>query len=347
MNLTSTVEIDDKNSQRNHYTRLKAPTDSHNADYLINKANQPPPPDFVNQYISQHSSYRRKEREEGPLPPWGKVFSYSGQKLNYNTWLLGEMQKDRINDNNNAYVYSKEFSSLSFPLVEPSKPVDKNFQPFYSANYINPEDKYRHPLKPSLARSEELNSPWTPPNLANIFAKEELTSNTNNRPQFDNRPRHTLNDFGYPGNENWNRSVHLVGEGIEQAKLDADKKAKEEWKSKLVVDDPSFRVLWSTTRTKPIVVEKNQSILKDAPKKEILKKVYVPPPPVTIFNSPYEFGNSNPQFLSRQFDKTKFIAADDFNSTGGRAHLLYEKKGVGKKIAPLRADEKKSFTWRE
>lgn len=325
-NVTNSTVIQSTKDSSGH-DRRKAPTDTHNDAYLQTKLleSTQKKPDYIQEHIKEHTTLRRKKAASGPIPPWGTIYGYSGQKLNYTTWQLNEMRKKKLADTSNSYVYSTEFSSSTFPLVddssaarheeeEASRKLFRTPSGFTSGSQKSPEERYRHPNRPCTARIEELQSPWKSSQPSMLVPRETVLDSTGKaKPLFDNQPIFS-SEFGYPGNDEWKKSVHLVGEGVEKAKQDAIIKAKEQWQSKLVVEDPSFRVLWTVNNErKPSSTDKLNTLLRDPPKKLILTKTFVPPPPVTMFLSePFKEQTASSTLLGRSSDKSKFITPNDF-----------------------------------
>ena len=77
-------------------------------------------------------------------------------------------------------------------------------------------------------------------------------------------------EFGYPGNNQWNKSVHNSDKSaaeMEEEQALKKKLAKEEWKAKLCVENTHFSVVNGRPEDQRCIIHKYQDLLRDAPKK--------------------------------------------------------------------------------
>lgn len=149
-----------------------------------------------------------------------------------------------------------------------------------------------------------------------------------------NLPRGRLLNDSVP-DPNFFRSVHLGGENQARIVEEALQKEKEEWRSRVVVDDIAFKVGKMNVRDKPIQSEKCADILHDEAKRKEL--IYLrerrshrntsfahTTAPLSILNTEPYAPNAGQKLLARVPDATKFITArldtnDPFSGMEGSA----------------------------
>jgi hypothetical protein len=323
-------------------TQRMAATDCQNDAYLQAKLaqTQKPPVDFVAKHISDHTARFRKERPVGPMPPGGVVFPYAGQKLNYNEWLAGQMRSQRIHDTDHAYFYGSS-NTLAFPMAEDERDIKHREMELTKSRRVAPHDFHSslhrepyqidpHPKRPTDFRVQELHEPWVEHGVhGNALDNRRVTRaeveefRRLGKPLFTPLPAPPGIEFGMPDNPHWGQSVHIGGDGVEAEAIERARQAKEEWRRKVVVDDPVFHTFMATAQRpdKTIPVDRQQTLLHDPPKKKSLiyeEKLAVRPPPVSIMASDGSWANGDGgmtnmmKTLTRKANPSKFIAEKNF-----------------------------------
>lgn len=220
--------------------------------------------------------------------------------------------------------------------------------------FLYPKPKTRkelllHPQRPSEARIEDLKEPFADALDRNPKAEEAQKSPTLrarekgfltqipngelfgalNLPQFEqpfelrlvgdreHLPRGKLFNEGEK-DPKFFRSVHLGGENQAKIIQEALEQEKEEWKSKVVVDDIAFKVGGFKVRDRPLQADKCKDILHDEPHRKELKHLremtahrgyslaYTTTPLSILNNEPYA-PQAGAKLLMRGKDESKFI----------------------------------------
>jgi hypothetical protein len=262
------------------------------------------------------------------MPPDGQLFLYSGQRRNYRDWAMGELRKKVVADGGATYVYGQEFNTLTFPYVdereEKQKEIEKtkliNAERFKSPLFLPPHHVYQHKYRPSDYRIEELHSPWqenpqgNPLDNVRVPRSEVEYFKSIGKPMFDTVPARAISEFGMPGNDQWNVSVHQGGDGVEAQKLEAAKAAKEEWQKKVIVDTPTVQVYFrGNFRQNVAQTDRLHGLLHDPPTKASVKfppNLKLEPPPISINTEPWDPQAANA--LLRKANPAKFIVDKDF-----------------------------------
>jgi len=310
-NETQQVEADELSKHVEHHSRRKALTDSHNKLYDKTKMSR-----VEIDYLKEHRHRRREvkletkdrmlERADSDaelLRMYGDNITqlpmYSGQKLNFKEWQMGQLRKKLAGSISATYTYSKDFQSLAFPLVDEGL-VEQYQQSASKAKFIT-QDGFKYPAirtsaecrqgnrTVSMARVEELHQPW-----------EQTTKQASKVRDFDCIPTKDYEIFGgynKDGSKNpqFFTSVHQFGvQAMKEMKSDKVREEKE-WKSKVVVD--TLSMIPHQGATKQCQVDKYNDILQSKAAKKGLRIVrnaklpsgkYVPlrRAPVSIFTSP-------------------------------------------------------------
>eukprot|EP00516_Mucochytrium_quahogii_P000788 CAMPEP_0203761454 /NCGR_PEP_ID=MMETSP0098-20131031/14544_1 /ASSEMBLY_ACC=CAM_ASM_000208 /TAXON_ID=96639 /ORGANISM=" , Strain NY0313808BC1" /LENGTH=199 /DNA_ID=CAMNT_0050655459 /DNA_START=110 /DNA_END=705 /DNA_ORIENTATION=+ len=173
-----------------------------------------------------------------------QVFTYSGQKLNFTEWQYDQWRKRLANHSNVTYTYSKQFQSLSFPLVKEEQIIkdqeEEARQRFITKRgFVYPASRTSAECRQgrrsvSEARAEDLKQPWAEPKPARDHREAGCG------PDFDCIPTNEYDLFGgyhKDGTKNpaFFTSVHLVQAGIEVEQEEKARKEKQQWLDKVVV----------------------------------------------------------------------------------------------------------------
>jgi hypothetical protein len=246
-----------------------------------------------------------------PLPG-GAVHPYSGQTLNTGDWAR-ELQRARLAADKGAiYSYAPEYASATISLAPPASSPRavaeaerakwKTARGFAYPAKRSPEERLRHPDRPSDSRVADLAQRWVEPyeQEAAAAAAERAPGEALGKPRFNGNPApHVLASgvFGFvdaggaPRAEYW-QSVHLGGDGVEAEREAREKADKEAWAAAVVVDTP--RMLPYHSHDGAGRANRYQSLLRDPPAKLGLQRVHaaalpsgkpIPPdfaPPVSI-----------------------------------------------------------------
>eukprot|EP00742_Colponemidia_sp_Colp-10_P004900 GILJ01005233.1.p1 GENE.GILJ01005233.1~~GILJ01005233.1.p1 ORF type:complete len:1081 (-),score=175.82 GILJ01005233.1:102-3344(-) len=321
------------------------------------------PVDFIKTNVKKYPRSSKSPRPAYPMPDCGEVYIYSGQKLQYTEWQKEHIRKEKAKDTQNVWTYSAEYQSLTLPLVNEAEiqqiEAAENRSKWRTGNgFVWPAPKrpgeytkLDHPV--DLARVEDLKTPWVENALYPRPAARELQAGQHEFTVVATK-RHTFGDPSYF------KSVHLVGDGIEKEKEEAKRKAVEDWKSKVVVDDVRFKVLFRN-REKPSQLDRTENILKDAPQKlgvnfdkkrgdtnqTVGKTLNVSKTPFSIFvREPY----TNPKDFTADLKpsiRSQFIADSDFDPIGKTpANRLHSLDKIHRpKINPLASEERHGPKW--
>ena len=300
--------------------RTKAATDSWNPEFVKAKAGW-----RATDYLAENAATRRAvvasalrrraERDAEPLDPRGlhngEVYIYSGQKMQFIEWEKEELRKRLAKDKKATYTYSEEYQSLAVCLVNEEKMVEKAKQDskakfttkrgFVYPAPRKPEEYSKHPKQVSESRRADLEAPW----IENLFHPKPLArggglDDLGGKPDFDSIPTQGVGLFGgynADGTKNpaWGKSVHLMTEDeAAEAEYERKVKAKEEWASKVVVDNVRLNPHYGVRGDKPSQLNKLQDILEGKAKHKGIRIVQnsrlpsgrpVPlrAPPATIF----------------------------------------------------------------
>ncbi|CAK9115561.1 Uncharacterized protein FLJ43738 [Durusdinium trenchii] len=309
-----------KEAHSMRHGRRKAPTDSHNPQYLEQVA-QREEKNFLEEHRMLHRKVQRSTRQRLQsrakadaelLAKYGggenqQAFMYSGQKLNFVERQQDQMRQRLAQHTGITYTYSSEFQSLAFPLVNEEQIArDEKHQArerFISKRgfvYPAPRDSAesrKGKIVISEARAEELRHPWEEPNRPRRDRAEH-------GPDFDCIP---TNDYvlfgGYhrdgSRNPDFFRSVHLAGSGSDAEAQAAKQLAEKEWRDKVIVDSLSFQAHQGIKTDKPSQLDKLQDILRHKPRKKgfrVVRNARLPsgkpvplrPAPVSIHLGPQE-----------------------------------------------------------
>lgn len=234
----------------------------------------------------------------GQQPPGGQVYLYSGQKLNTGEWQKDQMRARLAADKKSTYSYGREYGSLTVSLVD----VDGERQAararemaarMTASGFVYPSHKSRaedavHPHKPSQQRIDDLQGAWADPN--DMAARERAISKAaetlvGDRPVFASNPEAdplrgvgaTDGCFGYTdprdhrtqlGNQYF-KTVHLCGDGLETEVAEARRREYEEWRGKIVTGTTKF--LSFSSHDGLAKVNRIHGMLRNEPRKAALR----------------------------------------------------------------------------
>jgi hypothetical protein len=226
------------------------------------------------------------------LPPEvkGKIFIYSGQKLQLTELRREKMKKKLAKRKNITFTYSSEFQSQTLCLVNEDD-IEKDAKTLSKSKMTtkggfvypapkDPEEYKKHPRQLSQSRRDQLKEPWEEPGSTNIDDAPkpwELPGSVD----FDTIPDLKPKLFGgYRADgaqeidEVFFRSVHMGGDGVEKEMLDAMKKKKQEWLDAVIVDNIHYKPHFGERGDQPSQLGKLDDILKGPPNKLGLKVVH-------------------------------------------------------------------------
>jgi hypothetical protein len=312
-------------------------------------------------------TYVRRADRPFEVPEHG-VFVYSGQRLEYSEWQKRRMRERMAAQRDTYFTYSLEFQSLAASMVdevdvareEKRLEESKRLTPsgFRWPAPRAPEDFRRHPLRPSTARREELRAPWAEPGkraprtVEEVEEEEEKARVAAKRGDFRVFV-HSAPEFGFPGNADWGRSVHLGGDALVLEARERANREKEQWRERLVVEDPVFRVCLAGHEPghRLAQIDRTCDILHDSPRKRGLQpprhhavldasRLAVEPPPLSMFlEEPYV----SPREGTVKRDETR--GAPRFVTSVGRDSLLPRTRMHKRHIAPLPEEAKVGPKW--
>eukprot|EP01040_Poterioochromonas_malhamensis_P007088 gene7088-7654_t len=207
------------------------------------------------------------------------------------------------------------------------------------------KEMYEHPKRPTETRIEDLNEPFLDATdvkkktMGDSLDHEILVQKEKNfKTQFHlegvfgglELPKYEkefeLKYIGHPStlprgkllneeekNSGFFKSVFLGGEKQQQLIEQAAEEEKRLWESKVVVENKSFQVGHFVIHDKPLPFARTENILKDPPKKQVLKNLYEKKgfenTPLSVFSlEPYAGKNAN-NTIGRDVDPNKFITA--------------------------------------
>lgn len=368
--------------------RTKAATDSNNPEFEAAKKAWK-----ARDYLSEHRSTRREvvreamrrrmERDSTPLDPdglhGGEVFIYSGQKMQYTDWEKEQMRQKLAKDKRATYTYSNEYQSLAVCLVNEEEmtrqaELDSRKKFTTQRGFVypaprKPSEYSRHPKQVSEARKADLNDAW----IENLFHPKPVARASNlkdGQEDFDCIPVTGMEFGGYnnDGTKNttdWNRSVHLMTEDeAAEAEYERKVKAKEEWESKVIVDNVRFNPHYGVRGDHPCQLDKLNDILQGKANHKgirIVQKARLPsgkavplkPPPATIFaddeyEDPVDFTTTlKPNIMEEMYGTDangnkvnfrRFFHRDDGKPMSQR--IKYSRKSM-----PMNAGEKTGPKW--
>jgi hypothetical protein len=210
------------------------------------------------------------------------------------------------------------------------------------------QEIYEHPKKPTLTRIDDLKEPFldildkkpdkysagTDSLDMELFTRREKNFHTQfhldstfgglSEPQYEKD--FELSKVGHPTdlprgkmlnstkkNTDFFQSVFIGGEKQQQMIKEAEEREKKEWESKVVVETKSFQVGHFVIHDKPLQFERYDNILRDPPKKKVLKDLYekkgYETTPLSVFvDEPYAAKNSN-NTIGRDYCPEKFMTA--------------------------------------
>lgn len=216
-----------------------------------------------------------KRRERIEFPEGVEVYMYSGQRLNYYEQQKEEIRKKVAQDKANFYTYSPEHLSLAFPIVNENH-IEQNEKILNQSKWTTkggfhnvtkkPMEEYNvHPKKPSQDMLDDLKDPF----YIQKQKKEQAIKSLQRDLRTDaSKPEFNLNIKPVTtfSKKDYFNTVFLGGDDVIKEMEEAQKKELDQWRSKLVVDNPHFKV-----NTRPVKkmqqMDKTRGILEDQPKK--------------------------------------------------------------------------------
>jgi|EP00945_MAST-04E_sp_MAST-4E-sp1_P000018 hypothetical protein len=266
----------------------------------------------------------RQQNEKLVLPPEvkGQIYIYSGQKLQFTEFQKEQMRKRLSTVRNATFTYSQEFQSMTMCLVNEDD-IEKDAQLASLAKYTTPSgfvypapkdpaEYSKHPRQVSKQRQEELKEPWVenqstgaPPGRS--FQLRVGQKDFDTVPVIQSKPFGGYNEDGTKALDvDFYKSVHMGGDGVEAEMEEALKRARQEWKDKVLVDNIHFNTHYGEKGTKPSQLGKLDSILDGGTAKKLGlrvvhnaklpsgKRIPFKPPPATImaldeFEDPKDF----------------------------------------------------------
>jgi len=208
------------------------------------------------------------------VPEEQEVFMYSGQRLNYYEQQKENLRKTIAKDKANFYTYSPDHLGLSFPVVNENEIAYKEKllneskwktpEGFQNITRKSKSEYTIHPKKPPQDILDDLKIPFHEQKAMKDAAIKSLQRDLiadPNKPEFNlNIPK--VYTFG---NKEYFNTVFLGGDDVIAEMEEAKKAELDWWKSKLVVDNPHFKV--NTRPNKRMQqIDKKRGILEDPPK---------------------------------------------------------------------------------
>jgi hypothetical protein len=313
-------------------------------------------------YNPSQTANHKRERIE--FPEGVEVYMYSGQKLNYYEQQKEIIRKKVEQDNAHFYTYSPEHLSLAFPIVNENE-IEQNEKALNQSKWRTkegfqnvtkkPKEEYNmHPKKPPQDMLDDLKEPF--------YIQKELKDKTIKSLQRDLRTDHNKDEFNlnikpvttFSKKEYFN-TVFLGGDDVIKEMEEAQKQDLDKWRSKLVVDNPHFKV-----NTRPVKkteqLDKTRGILEDKPKKigirgprnrlrTMAAKNIVSCPYTSVFMSEKY---KDPKYRLADLktdDTTKMVSMKNFDTNIKNDTLSHSRVSAKRFIEPLRQNERVGPKW--
>ena len=280
-------------------------------------------------------------------------------------------------DTKASYTYSKDFFSATIAPVNPdevwAEEEAKSKERWITKRGLvwpapkEPAEYNKHAKAPSAARQDDLNEQWVEGGALGTSTgidRGSLEDPALMTPYgFNTTPVKTGSTvFGLVDpktgkqSSTYFKSVHLVGEGLAKEKADEKKRALQEWKDKLVVDNARFMPHF--TQKHPNQVDRYTGLLKGKPMKKSFKrtmraklpsgkKVVLKDMPVSMYRDdpyapPADFTSTMRQDdPTLRISKEKFICAIHKDKMQPKLNTVLARRDV----PPLRPEERKGILW--
>lgn len=313
-------------------------------------------------YTPGQSHTSRRERIE--VPEGVEVYMYSGQKLNYYELEKEKIRQKVAEDKAHFYTYSPEHLSLAFPIVNENEIIQKEKElnmskwrtkeGFHNVTKKPKEEYTLHPKKPPQDVLDDLQEPY---HLQKTRKDEALKALQREERVDPNKSEFNLNIkpvYTFSEKEYFN-TVFLGGDDVIKEMEEAKKAEYDQWKSKLVVDNPHFKV-----NTRPVrkmqQMDKRRGVLEDPPKKlgirghsnrlkAMAAKNIVPCPYTSVFMDERYTDPKDPLSDMKTKDQTKMRTKFGFDTNIRNDTLSYSKVSSKKFIEPLKPHEKVGPKW--
>ena len=317
---------------------------------------------FLGYEPSNEPYVSRKPRME--VPEGEEVFMYSGQRLNYYEHQKEELRKTISKDKANFYTYSPEHLSLAFPVVNEneieykekmmSMSKWKTQDGFQNVPKMTIQERLTHTKRPPQDVLDDLKDPFYLQKEAKEKALKSLQRDLIANP---NKEEFNLNIkpiYTFGKKESFN-TVFLGGDDVIKEMEEAKKAELDEWRRKLVVDNPHFEV-----NTRPVrkmqQMDKRRGILEDPPKKlgirgpskrfkTIAAKNIVPCPYTSVFMDEKYEDPKDPLSDMKQKDPNLMKTAKGFDTNIRNDTLSYSKVSKKVFIKPIQSYEKVGSKW--
>lgn len=243
--------------------------DSLNTDYTMRRSSTPI--DHVQAHIEKYKGITPAPRRRGYQEGEQEIFMYSGQRLRFSEVEKEKLRRRLAKNPHMFYAYSEEFISLAFNPYDEAE-IQKQTEALHRSMFITKEGirmgHLPHFDRLGEARRQELETEW----VENALRQVHLT-HTKALGEKDFMipaiPDTARVGFGIEGNPDFFKSV-MSGNEQEQALIELQRKEKEEWLKKVVVDNINFRVYLGQQATAGAFGE---GMLKDPPHKLALKYI--------------------------------------------------------------------------
>jgi hypothetical protein len=242
---------------------LKAPTDQDNSSYLAHKKSHRPP-DRLQENLAKSTAIMKAHKEKvaaWDAEPHEKIWTYSGQKLQFTEKRKRELREKYGNDKKATYTYSADFQSLAMEIVDEGKVVrdeaaESQARWTTNSGFVYPKPKpveeyNQHPMQVTGARQEELRQPWVEnENHPKPVSRDDTPAE--GKPLFNPLPSKDMifgalaepDFYAKEGGEEKNpfyfQSVFLGGEGMAAEEAAAKEREHKTFMSKVVVDNLDF-----------------------------------------------------------------------------------------------------------
>jgi hypothetical protein len=306
--------------------------------------NQPLPKIFL--YAGQRENFKEKawnQLREKIGKDHNATYTFSKDFMSQNISAVDEAQVDKqqAKEERAAWLTQKGFQypkpkSIKELLSHPKKPsnarIDELKEPFFDLTDKPPESISTKKNPEVVAREKDFRTQVKPVTLFGALEQPSF--------EYEFQLKFVGDRYRLPRGQLMNdnvtdpdyfRSVHLGGENQARIVQEALDKEKEEWKTKVIVDDIAFKVGKMNVRDRPIQSDKCSDILHDEPKRKELihlrerlghrnTSMAYTTAPLSILNSESFAPNAGQKLLARVADSSKFVTANlsDFQPDGSQ-----------------------------
>lgn len=207
------------------------------------------------------------------IPDDVEVFFYGNQKLNIWEVQKEEMRQKIVKDKANFYTYSKDYLSLTFPLVNENEIALKEKEDNEASwktktgfdNVMKRQNWNEHPKKPHYSQIEALKVPHhlQVEDTKKKLQKHQFVPGEDGKPNFYGKVRAT-ETFSRP--DYFKTVFTCLGDDAEKEELERKQKEIDDFSGKVVVDNTHFTV-YTREKVKASQVDRLQNLRVDPVKK--------------------------------------------------------------------------------